>query len=90
MRVTRFRCGSKAVPAGSERAYSSGELPSGFGVAVPEPFQTTCARPSRPTATCFQPRAFDADEYAQAIGGLRVDFVEMTDDTTAFDGDPVS
>jgi NAD(P)-dependent dehydrogenase (short-subunit alcohol dehydrogenase family) len=62
----------------------SGQL---FGVRGREVFVWSG---SRPTATCFQPRAFDADEYAQAIGGLRVDFVEMTDDTTAFDGDPVS
>ena len=58
-----------------------------FGVRGREVFVWSGARP---TASCFQPRAFDADEFAHAIGGLRGDFVALTDDTTAFDGDPVS
>jgi NAD(P)-dependent dehydrogenase (short-subunit alcohol dehydrogenase family) len=42
---------------------------------------------ARPAGSCFQPRAFDADEFAQALGAVRRDFCALDDDVDAF-GDP--
>jgi NAD(P)-dependent dehydrogenase (short-subunit alcohol dehydrogenase family) len=62
----------------------SGQL---FGARGREVFVWTAARPA---ASSFQPRAFDADEYAATIGGLRRDFVDLADDIAAFGDDPVA
>ncbi|HYF58971.1 MAG TPA: SDR family oxidoreductase [Burkholderiaceae bacterium] len=58
-----------------------------FGVRGREVFVWTA---SRPAASCFQPRAFDADEFAQALRGLRRDFADLSDDLDAFDDEPVA
>jgi len=44
---------------------------------------------ARPGASCFPPRAFDADEYAQAISALRRHWVDLSDDAAAFGDEPV-
>lgn len=44
----------------------------------------------RPGASCFPPRAFDADEYAQSIAALRRHWVDLEDDAAAFGDDPVA
>jgi NAD(P)-dependent dehydrogenase (short-subunit alcohol dehydrogenase family) len=62
----------------------SGQL---FGVRGREVFLWSDARP---TAPCFQPRSFDADEYAHAIAGLRHDFADLDDDVRRFGGEPVA
>ena len=73
-----------AFLASSQAAGITGQL---FGVRGREVFVWSA---SRPAASCFQPRAFDADEFAQAFGGLRRDFTDLGDDTTAFGDDPVA
>ncbi len=45
---------------------------------------------ARPAGSCFQPRAFDADEFAQALRELRSDFADLADDVEVFGDDPVS
>jgi NAD(P)-dependent dehydrogenase (short-subunit alcohol dehydrogenase family) len=72
-----------AFLAAPQAAGISGQL---LGVRGLEVFAWTQARPA---ASCFQPRAFDADEFANAIGALRRDFVELADDVDAFGHDPV-
>jgi NAD(P)-dependent dehydrogenase (short-subunit alcohol dehydrogenase family) len=62
----------------------SGQL---LGVRGREVFAWTQARPA---ASCFQPRAFDADEFAQALRGLRRDFADLSDDISVFGDDPVA
>ena len=44
---------------------------------------------SRPSATFFQPRLFDADEFAAGVGELRRDFTDLGSDLDAFNIDPV-
>jgi NAD(P)-dependent dehydrogenase (short-subunit alcohol dehydrogenase family) len=58
-----------------------------LGVRGREVFAWTQARPA---ASCFQPRAFDADEFAQALRGLRRDFADLADDVEAFGDEPVA
>jgi NAD(P)-dependent dehydrogenase (short-subunit alcohol dehydrogenase family) len=72
-----------AFLASSQAAGITGQL---FGVRGREVFVWSA---SRPATSCFQPRAFDADEFAQALGALRRDFVDLGDDTTAFGDDPI-
>jgi NAD(P)-dependent dehydrogenase (short-subunit alcohol dehydrogenase family) len=62
----------------------SGQL---LGVRGREVFAWTQARPA---ASCFQPRAFDADEFAQALGAVRRDFCGLDDDVDAFGDLPVA
>jgi NAD(P)-dependent dehydrogenase (short-subunit alcohol dehydrogenase family) len=73
-----------AFLASPQAAGISGQL---LGVRGREVFAWTQARPA---ASCFQPRAFDADEFAQALRGLRRDFADLSDDVEAFDDDPVA
>ncbi len=73
-----------AFLASPQAAGISGQL---FGVRGREVFAWTQARPA---ASCFQPRAFDADEFAQALRGLRRDFADLADDVEAFGDDPVA
>jgi len=58
-----------------------------FGVRGREVFVWSASRPAQ---SCFQPRAFDADEYASALGGLRAGFTDLRDDTEAFGNDPIA
>jgi NAD(P)-dependent dehydrogenase (short-subunit alcohol dehydrogenase family) len=46
--------------------------------------------PSRPSGGCFQPRLFDADEFAQAMASLRAEWVGLEDDASCFGDDPVA
>ncbi|MFM1987859.1 MAG: hypothetical protein RJA99_816 [Pseudomonadota bacterium] len=73
-----------AFLAAPQAAGISGQL---LGVRGLEVFAWTQARPA---ASCFQPRSFDADEFASALGALRRDFVTLADDLDAFDVDPVA
>ncbi|MFO0460925.1 MAG: SDR family NAD(P)-dependent oxidoreductase [Burkholderiales bacterium] len=45
---------------------------------------------ARPAGSCFQPRAFDPDEFAQAMRELRPDFAGLADDVETFGDDPVA
>ena len=72
-----------AFLASPQAAGITGQL---LGVRGREVFAWTQARPA---ASCFQPRAFDADEFAQALRGLRRDFADLADDVEAFGDDPV-
>jgi NAD(P)-dependent dehydrogenase (short-subunit alcohol dehydrogenase family) len=58
-----------------------------FGVRGREVFLWSAPRPAR---SCFQPRAFDADEYASALHGLRPGFADLDDDVSAFGTDPIA
>lgn len=73
-----------AFLASPQAAGISGQL---LGVRGLEVFAWTQARPA---GSCFQPRSFDADEFASALGALRRDFVELADDLETFGDDPVS
>jgi NAD(P)-dependent dehydrogenase (short-subunit alcohol dehydrogenase family) len=44
---------------------------------------------ARPAGSCFPPRAFDPDEFAQAMRELRPDFSGLADDVEVFGDDPV-
>jgi NAD(P)-dependent dehydrogenase (short-subunit alcohol dehydrogenase family) len=57
-----------------------------FGVRGREVFVWSS---SRPGASCFQPRAFDADEFAQAMRELRWGFADLCDDAGSFGDDPI-
>lgn len=58
-----------------------------FGVRGREVFVWSASRPAQ---SCFQPRAFDADEYASALRGLRAGFTGLDDDASAFRNDPIA
>jgi hypothetical protein len=73
-----------AFLAAPQAAGITGQL---LGVRGREVFAWTQARPA---ASCFQPRAFDADEFAQALSPLRGDFADLSDDVGTFGDDPVS
>jgi NAD(P)-dependent dehydrogenase (short-subunit alcohol dehydrogenase family) len=73
-----------AFLASPQAAGISGQL---LGVRGREVFVWTQARPA---GSCFQPRSFDADEFAAALGALRRDFVDLHDDLEAFGNDPVA
>lgn len=45
---------------------------------------------ARPGTSCFPPREFDADEYAQSITALRRHWVDLRDDIDAFGDEPVT
>jgi NAD(P)-dependent dehydrogenase (short-subunit alcohol dehydrogenase family) len=45
---------------------------------------------ARPAGSGFQPRSFDADEFAAAVNALRGDFSQLIDDVEAFDDDPIT
>lgn len=73
-----------AFLAAPQAAGISGQL---LGVRGREVFAWTQAHPA---ASCFPPRDFDADEFAQALRGLRRDFAQLIDDIEAIGDDPIA
>jgi len=84
--------GLSAVPVAHLVAFLGSAQAAGItgqllGVRGREVFVWSAARPG---ASCFPPRTFDDDEYAQAMAGLRRHLVDLSDDTIAFGDDPVA